>query len=221
MLGAELGGFFAELHRGHGVDLRTDARVDRIEPGMKVVLADGEEIGCSAVLLGVGVAPATALAETGGLTIDDGIVCDEHLRASAPGVFAAGDVASVQHPRYGRRIRVEHWATAGDHGSFAGRAMLDGTEPFTELPYFFTDQYDLGMEYVGRHSPDDRLVIRGSTDEGVFQAFWIGSDGSLSAGMHVNDWDAIEPIRALVGGGARVDARALADTGVPVEAAVA
>jgi 3-phenylpropionate/trans-cinnamate dioxygenase ferredoxin reductase subunit len=217
VLGSRIGRFFADLHREHGVELLTHAGVQRIEhAGRRVRLADGRTIEADAVLLAVGVAPATDLADAGGLDLDDGIVVDEHLRTRAPDVFAAGDVASALHPRYGRRVRVEHWDNALAQGAAAARAMLGKAEPYIKLPYFFSDQYDLGMEYVGLHRREDELVIRRSLDDGRFQAFWIASDGSVSAGMHVNDWDAIEPIRALVETHATVDPRRLSDPGQPL-----
>jgi 3-phenylpropionate/trans-cinnamate dioxygenase ferredoxin reductase subunit len=209
VLGPRLGAFFADLHRSHGVELLTNTGVAGIDGGA-VRLADGRTLECDRVLLGVGVAPDTALAKAAGLEVDDGIVTDEQLRTSAPDVFAAGDVASAWHPRYGRRVRVEHWDNAQAQGAAAARSMLDLGEPYDKPPYFFSDQYDLGMEYVGLHDPADELVIRGSLDDARFQAFWIASDGTISAGMHVNDWDAIEPIRELVESRAR-----RADLGAP------
>jgi 3-phenylpropionate/trans-cinnamate dioxygenase ferredoxin reductase subunit len=197
VLGPRLGAFFADLHRSHGVELLANSGVASIDGGA-VRLAAGRTLDSDLVLLGVGVAPDTALAEAAGLDIDDGIVTDELLRTSAPGVFAAGDVASAWHPRYGRRVRVEHWDNAQAQGAAAARSMLDLGEPYDKVPYFFSDQYDLGLEYVGLHDPADEVVIRGSLDEARFQAFWIGPDGRVTAGMHVNDWDAIEPIRTLV-----------------------
>jgi 3-phenylpropionate/trans-cinnamate dioxygenase ferredoxin reductase component len=197
VLGARLGTFFAGVHRDHGVDLRLNAGVAAVED-RTVRLTDGRELTADAVLLAVGVKPATGLAEAAGLEVADGIVADQHLRTSAPDVFAAGDVASALHPRYGRRIRVEHWDNAQEQGVAAARSMLDAPEPYDKIPYFFSDQYDLGLEYVGLHDPGDELVIRGSIDERHFQAFWIGADGTVSAGMHVNDWDSIGPIRAVV-----------------------
>jgi 3-phenylpropionate/trans-cinnamate dioxygenase ferredoxin reductase subunit len=200
VLGRRLGAFFADLHRGHGVDLRTNAGVAAIEDGGRGVrLRDGEHIGCDAVLLAVGVAPATALAQDAGLELDNGVVTNELLETSAPGVYAAGDVASARHPVYGRHVRVEHWDNAKAQGAAAGRAMAGAGEPYAKLPYFFTDQYDLGMEYVGLHGPGDELVVRGSLEEARFQAFWTAPDGTVTAGMHVNDWDAIGPIREIVG----------------------
>jgi 3-phenylpropionate/trans-cinnamate dioxygenase ferredoxin reductase subunit len=214
VLGPRLGQFFADLHRGHGVELLTNSGVASIENGGRMVrLATGRSIECAAVLLAVGVAPATELADAAGIAVDDGITVDDRLRTSAPDVFAAGDVASVMHPRYGRRVRVEHWDTALAQGAAAARSMLDAGEPYAHVPYFFSDQYDLGLEYVGLHDPADDLVIRGSLDEARFQAFWVAPDGTISAGMHVNDWDAIDSIRALVEGRATVDPAQLADPG--------
>jgi 3-phenylpropionate/trans-cinnamate dioxygenase ferredoxin reductase component len=208
VLGPELGDFFADVHRTHGVRLITGAGVAAIEGAGRVErlrLADGTTADAAAVLIAVGVAPATALAESGGLETDDGVVADELLRTSAPGVFAAGDVASAAHPRYGRRIRVEHWANALEQGPAAARAMLDRGAPYDALPYFFTDQYDVGMEYVGLHGQRDRVVIQGTVGTDGFRAFWAGPDGRITAGLHVNDWDAIEPIKRLVGEGAAVE----------------
>jgi 3-phenylpropionate/trans-cinnamate dioxygenase ferredoxin reductase subunit len=217
VLGTRIGTFFAKLHRDHGVELLTSSGVQGIEDaGSRVRLVDGRTIDADAVLLAVGVAPATALAEDGGLDVDDGIVVDEHLRASAPDVFAAGDVASALHPRYGRRVRVEHWDNAQAQGAAAARSMLGEGDPYVKPPYFFSDQYDLGMEYVGLHDPEDALVIRGSLDDEHFQAFWMASDGSVSAGMHVNEWDAIEPIRALVESHTPVDPERLRDPDQPL-----
>ena len=214
VLGLELGGFFADLHRGRGVDLIVRAGVASIERGGRAVrLADGQALDCDAVLLAVGVTPATGLAAAAGLAVDDGIVTDDRLRTSAPGVFAAGDVASVMHSRYGRRIRVEHWDTAAAQGAAVARSMLGKSQPYAKLPYFFSDQYDLGLEYVGRHDPGDELVIRGSLDDARFQAFWVSRDRTVSAGLQVNDWDAIGPIRALVESRAKVDPARLADPG--------
>jgi 3-phenylpropionate/trans-cinnamate dioxygenase ferredoxin reductase subunit len=196
VLGRELGALFADLHRENGVRLLSEARVDAIEEA-GVRLADGTTIACDTVIVGVGVAPNTAVAT--GLAVEDGNVVDEHLRASAPDVFAAGDVASALHPRYGRHVRVEHWANALHQGPAAARSMLDRGEPYTRLPYFFSDQYDLGMEYVGLHAPGDRVVIRRPGEELRLQAFWVDADDRVTAGMHINDWDTIEAIERQIG----------------------
>ena len=207
VLGPEVAAVFADLHRAHGVDLRLGIEVSAIEKSGErsvVRLGDGSTVEADLVVVGIGVTPNTALAEAAGLKIDNGIVVDGHLRSSDPDVFAAGDVASAQHPVLGRPIRVEHWDTAIEQGGVAARNMLGQDVAYDRLPYFFTDQYDLGMEYVGSIGPDgyDEVVLRGdTTDSRVFSAFWI-HDGKVLAGMHANDWDAIDPIRAIVGSSA-------------------
>jgi NADPH-dependent 2,4-dienoyl-CoA reductase/sulfur reductase-like enzyme len=172
--------------------------------------------GADHVVVGVGVVPQTALAEQAGLAVDDGVLVDAHLRTSDPAVYAIGDVANVDHPVLGRRVRVEHWQTAIDHGAAVGRTLAGDETAMTAQPYFYTDQYDLGMEYVGSPGPAgyDRVVVRGDTREPRFTAFWLRA-GTVVAGMHVNDWDAIDPIRAVVG--RALDAERLADAGVGLD----
>jgi 3-phenylpropionate/trans-cinnamate dioxygenase ferredoxin reductase component len=216
VLGPELGDFYAGVHRSHGVELITGAQVAAIEGAgraERVRLADGRTVDCDGVLIAVGIAPDTRLAEAGGLDIDNGVLADERLATSAPDVFAAGDAVNAFHPRYGRRVRVEHWANALEQGPAAARLMLDRGQPYDLLPYFFSDQYDVGMEYVGLHDPGDRVVTRGAMETSGFQAFWLSPDGHVTAGMHVNDWDAIEPIKALVGEGGAVDVQRLTQAG--------
>jgi 3-phenylpropionate/trans-cinnamate dioxygenase ferredoxin reductase subunit len=203
VLGPQLGEFFADLHRGHGVGMITGTRVYRIEEGPTVVLADGTVVEADAAVLGVGVAPALALAEAAGLRIDNDIVTDEHLRTSATGVFAAGDVARAH---FTRATGATFSSTGPTPPTKApARSMLDRDEPYVKVPFFFSDQYDLGMEYFGLHDPDDRLVIRGNTDDGRFQAFWIACDGHVTAGMHANEWDASDAIRQVVESAASLD----------------
>lgn len=203
VLGPEVATVFAELHRKHGVDLRLGATIDTFEAAKSgqayVRLLDGSVLTADLVVVGVGVEPNVATAGTAGLDVDNGVLVNERLRASDPHVFAAGDVANHLHPTLRRRIRVEHWDTAIHQGRTAARNMLGGDEAYTRLPYFFTDQYDLGMEYVGSVGPDgyDDVVVRGDPDA-QFTAFWL-RNGVIVAGMHLNDWDALEPIRALVG----------------------
>jgi 3-phenylpropionate/trans-cinnamate dioxygenase ferredoxin reductase component len=219
VLGPELGDFYAAVHRSHGVELLTGVQVAAIEGtgrAERLRLADGRAVDCDGVLLAVGITPDTRLAEAGGLDVDDGVLVDEHLAASAADVFAAGDAANAFHPRYGHHVRVEHWANALEQGPAAARSMLDRGQAYDSLPYFFSDQYDVGMEYVGLHGPGDRLVTRGTMDASGFQAFWVSPDGDLTAGIHINDWDAIEPIKSLVGDGGAIDVDRLRDTGVPL-----
>jgi 3-phenylpropionate/trans-cinnamate dioxygenase ferredoxin reductase component len=219
VLGPELGDVFATLHREHGVDLRTSRMVThaRLEGGDVLVgLDDGTVLSADLLVVGAGAVPDVALAERANLKVDDGIVVDALLRTSDPDVFAAGDVASAYHPVLGAHLRVEHWDNAIGQGRCAAVNMLGGAEPYERLPYFFTDQYDLGMEYVGHvgRSGYDEVVIRGDVRERVFTAFWI-VEGRVVAGLHVNDWDAIDHVRSVVAAGA-VDLTALRDVSVPL-----
>jgi 3-phenylpropionate/trans-cinnamate dioxygenase ferredoxin reductase component len=200
VLGRELGTLFADLHRANGVRLLCGNGVAAIGAD-GVRLTDGTAIPGETVVVGVGVAPNTRLAVAAGLDVEDGIVVDEQLRASAPDVFAAGDVASAFHPRYGRHVRVEHWANALHQGPAAARSMLDRGEPYSRLPYFFSDQFTLGMEYVGRHAPTDTLVVQRPADELRLTALWRDGDDRVTAGMHVNEWGAIEGIERLIESG--------------------
>jgi 3-phenylpropionate/trans-cinnamate dioxygenase ferredoxin reductase component len=203
VLGPEVAGVFADLHREHGVDLRLGARltgVERSGDGVRLTLDDGT-VDADLLLVGIGAAPITTLAEKAGLDVDNGVLVDEHLRTSAPDVLAAGDIANAWHPVLGRRVRVEHWDNAIEQGKAAARSMLGEDVSYHRLPYFFTDQYDLGMEYVGHADPAevDEVVVRGdTTGDRVFTAYWV-KDGVVAAGMHANDWDAIDGIRDQVG----------------------
>jgi 3-phenylpropionate/trans-cinnamate dioxygenase ferredoxin reductase subunit len=220
VLGDEIATVFADLHRQRGVDLRTSAKVAGLEGDGKVTgvrLDDGTVLPADAVVIGVGVAPSVGLAEAAGLQVDNGIVTDERLRTSDPDVYAAGDVANAQHPLLGQRIRVEHWANALNQGPAAARSMLGQDAVYDRLPYFFTDQYDLGMEYTGYAEPGgyDEVVVRGSTETREFVSFWR-KDGRVLAGMNVNVWDVTDPIKALIRSGKPVDRDRLADASVPL-----
>ncbi|MFJ6545086.1 NAD(P)/FAD-dependent oxidoreductase [Streptomyces sp. NPDC091385] len=226
VLGPELGNLFEELHREHGVRFHFGVRLTEIVGQDGVVLAartdDGEEHPAHDVLAAIGAAPRTALAEAAGLEIADrslggGIAVDEHLRTSDPDIYAAGDVASFPLPLFGTRLRVEHWANALNGGPAAARAMLGRDTVYDRLPYFFSDQYDLGMEYSGWAPPGsyDHVVIRGDAGKREFIAFWV-SEGRVLAGMNVNVWDVTEPIQRLVRSRAVVDTEALADPHVPL-----
>jgi 3-phenylpropionate/trans-cinnamate dioxygenase ferredoxin reductase component len=240
VLGPTLGGTFAALHRGHGVDVRTTTNVTAIErrpddvgtgagpdhdsPAV-VHLDDGTTLVADLLLVGIGASPNVELARNAGLTVEDGVLADERLRTSHPDVFVAGDLANARHPKLGRRLRVEHWDNAKGQGATAARNMLGHQEDYDRLPYFFTDQYDLGMEYVGHVGAGgyDELVVRGDPEEGVFTAFWVAG-GRVLAAMHANDWDAADPIRAIVEAGASgqvddggVDLAALRDSRIPLD----
>ncbi|WP_404952748.1 NAD(P)/FAD-dependent oxidoreductase [Streptomyces sp. 147326] len=221
VLGREVAQVFADLHTDHGVDLRFGVQVAEITGSggraNGVLLADGSRIDADAVIVGVGITPNTQLADAAGLEVDNGIRVDAHLRTSHPDIYAAGDVANAFHPLLGKHIRVEHWANAVHQPQTAAKAMLGQDVAYDRVPYFFTDQYDLGMEYTGYVEPDgyDQVVFRGRRDTREFIAFWL-SGGRVLAGMNVNVWDVTDPIRALVTSGRAVDTRELADVDVPL-----
>ncbi|MEZ5186219.1 MAG: FAD-dependent oxidoreductase [Candidatus Nanopelagicales bacterium] len=225
VLGDEVAQVFADLHTRNGVDLRLGVNVAELvgENGTVtgVRLSDNSIIPADLVLIGVGITPNVQLAESAGLPVDNGIVVDEHLRTSDPDIFAAGDVASAFHPRLNKRIRVEHWANALNQPTVAARSMLGIEAVYDRTPYFYTDQYDLGMEYAGHVEPGgyDQVVFRGDPDSGEFVAFWVGQ-GRVLAGMAVNIWDVIDDIKALVESGREVDLQALADLHTPLAALV-
>jgi 3-phenylpropionate/trans-cinnamate dioxygenase ferredoxin reductase subunit len=176
----------------------------------------GERIPADLVVVGIGVRPRVEIAAAAGLVMGDGIEVGTTLETSVPGIFAAGDVASAWHPFYEARLRSEHWANARFGGTAAGKAMLGGTEPYDRIPYFYSDQYDLGMEYTGHGSPSDRVVVRGSLADRAFVAFWL-RHGRVVAGMNANLWDLAKPIERLIRSRAEVDPGALADPSVPID----
>jgi 3-phenylpropionate/trans-cinnamate dioxygenase ferredoxin reductase subunit len=229
-LGPELGARFAALHRAHGVDLRLGVSISEFtldDRGFAtgIRLADGSTFDADTILVAVGAAPNTALAEAAGLEVDNGVVVDAALRSSDPDVFAAGDMARAWHPFYAEPVRVEHWANALNQPAVAAAAMLGSADAeYTRLPYFYTDQYDLGMEYTG-HVPStgyDQVVLRGDTgaEPGEYIAFWL-AEGRVLAGMNVNVWDVTDDIKALIQSRAVVDPVRLADVGVPLAELIA
>ncbi|GGU42760.1 NAD(P)/FAD-dependent oxidoreductase [Lentzea flava] len=197
VLGAEMGRMFRGLHEEHGVEFKLGTGVAAFSPS-GVVLEDGTELLPDVTVLAVGATPRLELAEAAGLDLTDGgVAVDAALRTSAPDVFAAGDIAAHDHPRYGHRVRVEHWANAKDQGTHVAGSLLGLDEPYQKSPYFFTDQYDLGMEYRGLAGPDDEVVVRGDLAARQFIAFWL-RDGRLRAAMNVNVWDHGTALQALV-----------------------
>ena len=217
VLGPELGAVYRDVHADHGVALHLGSGVEAIEGdgrAERVRTSDGSVLDADAVVIGVGVAPRTRLAE-GVLDVENGILVDASLRASADGVFAAGDIANHDHPLLGR-LRVEHWANALEQGPSAARAMLGQDAVYDRVPYFFSDQYDVGMEYAGHSRPGDDVVFRGDLAGREFIAFWL-RDGRVTAGMNVNVWDVNEHLQALVRSGATVDPGRLRDPDVPLD----
>ncbi len=217
-LGDEIAGYFADLHRKHGVDLRTSTGVDSITgSGPFTVTAGGEELSADLVLMGVGAVPNTELAEAAGLTVDNGVVVDERFTTSDPDVLAIGDVARARNTALDESVRVEHWDNAIKQGRAVAKVLLGQDVVYDWQPYFYTDQYDLGMEYVGYSDPSHDVVVRGDRSTGEFVAFWL--DGQrLTAGMNVNVWDVNDDIRALCG--RTVDRERLADPDVPLTALI-
>jgi len=219
VLGPEAAQAFADLHLQHGVDFRFGASLAEIvtEDGTATGarLSDGTTIPADAVLVAVGAAPNVQLGEAAGLHVDNGIVVDAALRTTDPDIFAAGDVANAFHPFFDRQIRVEHWANARQQPKAAASSMLGKDVAYDELPYFYTDQYDLGMEYVGYVDPDgyDRVVFRGDVASREFIAFWLSNDRVI-AGMNVNVWDVVEPIKTIIRSQLPIPASKLADVGV-------
>jgi 3-phenylpropionate/trans-cinnamate dioxygenase ferredoxin reductase subunit len=203
VLGPEVAQVFADLHREHGVDLRTGVQIAAITPngdGATVSLGDGSALDVDLLVVGVGVEPNTELAQAAGLEIDNGVRTDSRLRTADEHIYAIGDVANADHPVLGHALRVEHWDTAIKHGETLAATLSGTPTEASALPYFFTDQYDLGMEYVGNPGPEgyDRVVLTGDVPGRVFRAWWLRGD-LVVAGMHVNDWDATDEIRRVVG----------------------
>jgi 3-phenylpropionate/trans-cinnamate dioxygenase ferredoxin reductase subunit len=196
VLGPELGAIYRDVHRDHGVEFVGGASVQSVDAD-GVRLADGRVFPADTVVAGVGVVPRVALAQAAGLEVDNGVLTDEYLQTSAPGIFAAGDVANAVHPFYGARVRVEHWDNAMRQGPAAARNMLGQQQAYDRIPYFFSDQYDVGMEYSGHATAWDEVVLRGDVAKRAFLAYWI-KDGAVVAGMNVNIWDVHDDIRALI-----------------------
>lgn len=232
VLGPEIAEVFAQLHRSHGVKLRTEVRVAGIETSPSensasiatgVRLEDGEVLPADAIIIGVGVAPVVALAEQAGLAVDNGVLVDAGLRTSDPDIFAVGDIAHHEHPVLGRRIRVEHWANALNQPAAAVATLLGTDTPYTELPYFFTDQYDLGSEYIGyaTESSYDQALVRGNLATREFVAFWVSTETEgglvqIQAAMNVNVWDVVDEIKPLIAAKKPVDAARLINSNVPL-----
>jgi 3-phenylpropionate/trans-cinnamate dioxygenase ferredoxin reductase component len=218
VLGPDIAPVFADLHRDNGVRFRLGAAVREFRGDGRVssvLLRDGTELPADAVVVGVGVHPNVGLAEMAGLAVDNGVLVDQSLRSSDPHIYAAGDVANAYHPLYGTHLRVEHWATALHCGPAAARSMLGAGVVYDRLPYFYTDQYDLGMEYTGHVPPGgyDGVVVRGDLAKREFIAFWT-TEGRVVAGMNVNVWDVTTDIEKLIRGGMPVDLARLADPDV-------
>jgi 3-phenylpropionate/trans-cinnamate dioxygenase ferredoxin reductase component len=222
IFGPEIGAFYRDAHARHGVELALGEGVESFEGDgalVRVRTGGGRVVECDFAVVGIGVAPRVELAREAGLEVDNGVLVDETLRTSAPNVFAAGDVASAWHPFYGARIRVEHWANALNQGPAAARAMLGQATSYDRIPYFFSDQYEVGMEYSG-HAPHwDEVVFRGDPASGEFVAFWLHG-GRVAAGMNVNVWDVNEHVQALIRSRRAIGVTDLTDPDTPLDSLV-
>ncbi len=224
VVGPQIGAWFGELHAAHGVRLRLGTGVVGFTGSDRVngVVTDGDvTVPADLVVVGVGIRPRTELAEAAGAVVEDGVVTDARLRTSLDGVWAAGDVARWDSALFGRRLRVEHWANAHDGGLAAGRSMAGADVHYDPVPFFYSDQYEAGLEYAGYVASDSpaELVVRGDPLSGEFMAFWTEPAGSgvrVLAGMHVNTWDTMDAVQSLIRGRIAVDSRRLADPSVPL-----
>jgi len=220
VLGPELGSWFTRLHESHGVRFRFEDGIaeltgDGAVSGVRTT--SGEFLDADTVVVGVGIAPNVELAEGAGLEVDNGILCDAALHTSDPDIFAAGDVANWFNPTLEARIRVDHWANANDGGYAAGQSMAGADVSYDKVPFFFSDQYDAGLEYAG-HVPrgtETEVVFRGDPESGQFMAFWL-ADKRVLAGMHVNVWDTIGDVTELIKAKVEVDTHRLSDPGIPL-----
>jgi len=219
VLGPEIGAIYRDIHTEHGVDLRMDTAVEGFVGSGGTVegvrTADGDVIPGDLVVVGIGVRPRTQLAEQAGLAIDNGVVTDEFLATSAPGIYAAGDIASVWHPFYRTQIRVEHWATARHQGVAAAKNMMGTPTPYERIPYFFSDQYDTAMEYSGYAPKWDEVVFRGDVSGWKFVAFWL-DQGRVVAGLSLNVPKTTKPVTALIHSRELADVGRLTDASIPL-----
>ena len=215
-LGPELGAVFAHLHRAHGVEFRFGEKAVEFRPGM-VVTSGGAEIPADLLVVGIGAVPNEGLARSAGLEVKNGVVTNAALRTSDPDIFAAGDVASSYHPLLGRYLRMDHWSNALNGGKAAAKSMLGQPVEYNRVPYFYSDQYDLGMECAGLPLPGtyDQIVYRGDSGTWEFIAFWL-KDGRLVAGMNVNVWDVNDDIQTLIRSRKSLDTARLSDPAIPL-----
>jgi 3-phenylpropionate/trans-cinnamate dioxygenase ferredoxin reductase component len=222
IFGAEIGSFYRDVHVKHGVEMLLDQGLEAFEGDgavARVRTTAGKVVECDFAVVGIGTTPRVTLAADAGLEVDNGIVANERLETSAPGIFVAGDVANAWHPFYEQNLRVEHWANALNQGPAAARAMLGDDVSYDRIPYFFSDQYDVGMEYSGYATSWDQVVFRGDRDAGEFIAFWL-ADGRVVGGMNVNVWDVNQHVQELIRSRQAVDVAALTDPDTPLDSLV-
>src|SRR5580693_2823701 len=215
-VGPEIGGVFADLHRAHGVEFRFGETAAEFRPGL-VITSAGAELQADVLVVGIGAAPNDALAVNAGLEVSGGVLTDAALRTSDVNIFAAGDIANSFNPLLGRRVRVEHWANALNGGPAVAKSMLGQPVVYDRVPYFFSDQYELGMECAGLPSPGyyDQVLYRGDRSALEFIAFWL-SRGAVVAGMNINVWDVNDDIQSLIRSARPVDPSRLTIPEIPL-----
>ena len=215
-VGPEVGDVFADLHRAHGVEFRFGEHAVEFRPGM-VITSAGAEVPADVMVIGIGAAPNDALAARAGLEVSNGVLAAEALRTSDPNIFAAGDVANSFHPLLGHRVRVEHWANALNGGPAAAKSMLGQPVVYDPVPYFYSDQYDLGMECAGLPFPGtyDQVLYRGDLTTREFIAFWLKA-GAVVAGMNINVWDVNDDIQSLIRSRRQIDPTRLTNPSIPL-----
>jgi len=212
-----LGEIYGRMHRAHGVDIRVNSTVSEVITGTEAMitkLSDGAVYESDAVVVAIGLVPELDLAVQAGVAVDNGVVVDEYCRTSAPDVFAVGDIANHPNPLLGHRVRVEHWQNAQHQSQVAAHNMVAGGPGdyvmFAEVPWVWSDQYDVNLQVVGRPLPSDDVVFRGDPDSTQFSALLL-RDGALIAAVGLNCADDVRAVRAVIGRDARPDRRALAD----------
>jgi 3-phenylpropionate/trans-cinnamate dioxygenase ferredoxin reductase subunit len=216
VLGEEVGRVIEGIHHDHGTSMIFEDRVAAFEGAgrvERVTTARGRRIECDFVVVGLGSEPATDLLAGTGAELDNGVVVDEYLRTGVDGIYAAGDVANHYHPMFERRIRVEHWQNALEQGPAAARAMLGKGEPYDEVPWFWSDQYEHNLQYAGFHTEWDELVVRGSMDERNFVAFYRKDERVLAA-VAINRGKDLRRSMPLIKAREPVDAGGLCDLAV-------
>ena len=218
-LGHEAATRMAWVHREHGVDLHLNDGVVAFRGdgrGEQVVTASGATINCDLVIVGIGVEPATAWLDGSGVRVERGVVVDEFCRTNVPDVFAAGDVARSWHPGYGEYLLVEHFDNAGNQGAAAAKSMLGKEEAYAPLPYFWSDQYDLSLQFAGHNAGHDQVVTRGTAESGSWSAFYL-RQGHFVATLSVNRFKDFSAARRLLRAGKPVSAEQLADEEVELK----
>lgn len=217
VLGTKVAVVFRQLHYDHGVELRLGVGAVELRGSRQVeqvVLSDGRIENADVVVIGIGALPRVELAVEAGLQVENGIVVDENLETSVPGIFAAGDIANAWHPHYQRRLRVEHWANARYQGAAAGRNATSHREAYDRLPYFYSDQFDLSLEYVGHAESQDEVVVRGDL-EGRKCVAMYHRDGVVTAALTLNVTKVFKDLKAIISSGVPMDLKSLADPDIP------